>query len=510
VTFFRTPAAAQSAPPVPDSGGESPAPDPRLGQLAAAAILVALAIMVFAGLLRAYWMPPPLKLTGIWPPWDLDVRVPPRLIVSILWLSAPLAAVGVGAALMAVRRGLPVPMRTLLIAAGVAAVAMAVLPPFGSTDTLDYAVYGQIVALGHSPYVMTPLGYSRLTHAVGVPRDWMGDPSVYGPLASAEQYLAAKLGGASLARTTFWLKLVNLIGFAAIAYVADRLFRRNPAARARAHLLWTANPLVLWAAIAGGHVDLFAAVFGAAGVLIVDRQVISRPMLNAFVAGIFVGAATDIKAEFALFGLAIVWSLWRSPRQLLGAAAGGLVVLVPSYAWVGVPAIKALTSRAQTGLGWGYWGFVFHHLGIPLRYAVPAAVILLFPVAFLALTRMPQGLDDRPAARAALALSLAWLLVWPHQYSWYSLMVICVLIFFPASRLDWLALTWLGIMTYVNMPGTGTGQAKRLGHTIVHLQVVNLDKIAPVFMLGTLVAMLIWCFNRHWNESNTTTGLVSP
>jgi hypothetical protein len=465
--------------------------------------------MVGAGLLRGSWMPPALQLPVPGPPWELNLHVSARAIVVVLWLSAPLAAIGIAAALVAVRHGLPVPMRTLLAAAGIAAIAMTVLPPFGSTDTLDYAVYGHIVALGHSPYVMTPLQYRGLTHAVGVPVDWQKDPSVYGPLATAEQYLAAKLGGASLARTTFWLKLANLIGFAAIAYVADRLLRRNPAARARAHLLWTANPLVLWAAIAGGHVDLFAAVFGVAGVLMIDRRVISRPLLNAFVAGIFVGAAADVKAEFALFGLAVAWSLWRAPRQLLAAAAGGIAVLVPSYAWAGVPAIKVLTWRAQTGEGWGFWGFVFHHLGIALHYAVPAAVILVIPVAFLALTRMPQGLDDRPAARAALALSLAWLLVWPHQYAWYSLMVVCVLIFFPASRLDWLALTWLGIMSYANMPGTGTGQTTLLGHTITHLQSTNLDKIAPLFMLGSLVVMVIWCLGRQWNATHTTTGPLS-
>jgi hypothetical protein len=352
VTFNKTPAAAQSAPPIAEAGGESP-PDRRLGRAATAAILLALAIMIGAGLLRGNWMPPMLRLPGFGPPWELNLRVSARLIVVVLWVSGPLAAVGVAAALVAVRRGMPVPMRTLLIGAGIAAVAMTVLPPFGSTDPLDYAVYGHIVALGHSPYVMTPRQYRSLTHAIGVPVDWQRDPSVYGPLATAEQYLAAKLGGASLARTAFWLKLANLIGFAAIAYGADRLFRRNPAARARAHLLWTVNPLVLWAAIAGGHVDLIAAVFGVAGVLTIDRRVISRPVLNAFVAGIFVGASADIKAEFALFGLAVAWSLWRMPRQLLAATAGGLAVLVPSYAWAGEPAIKVLTWRAQTGRAGG-------------------------------------------------------------------------------------------------------------------------------------------------------------
>jgi alpha-1,6-mannosyltransferase len=461
--------------------------------------------MVGAGLVRSSWMPPPLRMPVPGPPWELTIQVSARLTVVLVWTSALLATAGVIGALVAVRRGLPVPIRTLLVAAAIAVVAMTVLPPFGSTDPLDYAVYGHIVALGHSPYVMTPLHYRRLTGASGVPLDWQRDPSVYGPLATAEQYLAARLGGASLARTAFWLKLANAVGLAAIAFVADRMLRRNPAARLRAHLLWTANPLVLWAAIAGGHVDLFAAVFGVAGVLVVDRQVFSRPLVNALVAGLCVGAATDVKAAFALFALAIAWSLRRAPRQLAAAAAGGIAVLVPSYAWVGMPAIRALTSRAATGEGWGFWGFVFHHLGIPLHYAVPAAVCLLIPVAWLALTRLPAGFDDQPAARAALALSLAWLLVWPHQYAWYSLMVICVLILFPASRLDWLALVWLGVMTYTNMPGTGIGQVQRLGHTIIHLQSENLDRVAPVVMLATLAAMVVWCFTRRWHSAGSST-----
>jgi hypothetical protein len=503
VTFFRT-ATTQPARPLPEPGDPAAAPR-RLGYLSAAAIVVALAGMVAAGLLRESWMPPPLTLPVTGPPWGLTAQVSPRLITVLLWACAVLATAGLAGSLLAARRGWPVPIRALLIAAGIAAIAMTVTPPFGSTDSLDYSVYGQIAAMGHSPYVMTPLRYRELTGASGVPLDWEHDPSVYGPLATAEQYLAARLGGASLVRTAFWIKLINALGFAAIALAADRMLRRNRAARLRAHLLWTVNPLILWAAIGGAHVDLFAAVFGVAGVLIIDRRVFSRPWVNALVAGICVGAATDVKAEFALFGLAIAWSLRHELGQLMIAAVGGIAVLVPSYAWAGMPAIKALTSRASTGLGWGYWGFVFHHVGIPLHYAVPAAIILLIPVAWLALTRLPAGFDNRPAARAALALSLAWLLVWPHQYAWYSIMVICVLIFFPSSRLDWLAIGWLAIMTYSNMPGTGIGQDKRLGHTLTRIQNYNLDKISPLVMLAVLVILVIWCLNRRWNAARAAT-----
>ncbi len=503
VTFFRTSSVAQPATELPATT-QQPVVSRLPGRSAAAAIITALVIMVGAGLLRGSWMPPLLRMPVPGPPWELTIRVSAQPIVVALWIAGLLAAAGVIGALVAARRGLPVPIHALLATATLAVIAMAVLPPFGSTDTLDYAIYGHIVALGHSPYVMTPLRYHQLTHANGVPRDCLRDPSVYGPLATVEQYIAARLGGASLVRTAFWLKLANAIAFTAIAFVADRLVRGDPAARMRVHLLWTVNPLVLWSAIAGGHVDVIAAAFGVAGVLILDRQVISRPLLNALVAGICVGAAADVKAAFALFALAVAWSLRRAPGQLLAAAAGGAAIVVPSYAWAGIPAIEALTTRASTGESWGFY-IIFSRLGIPLHYAVPAAVCLLVPVAWLTLQWLPEGTGNRPAARAALALSLAWLLVWPHQYAWYSLMAICVLILFPASRLDWIAVAWLAAITIADMPGIGIGQNRRLGHTLVAVQTVNLHRIAPLVMLATLVALVVCCVTRQWGSLQRST-----
>lgn len=46
--------------------------------------------------------------------------------------------------------------RNLIIGSILAVVALTLVPPIGSTDMLDYAVYGRIAGLGHSPYRMTP------------------------------------------------------------------------------------------------------------------------------------------------------------------------------------------------------------------------------------------------------------------------------------------------------------------------------------------------------------------
>ena len=79
-----------------------------------------------------------------------------------------------------------------------------------------------------------------------------------------EQLLAARLSGASMARTVLWLRLANAVAFAAVGFAADRTMRADRAGRVRAHLLWTANPLLIWTLIAAGHLDVLSAAAGLA------------------------------------------------------------------------------------------------------------------------------------------------------------------------------------------------------------------------------------------------------
>ena len=74
-------------------------------------------------------------------------------------------------------------------------------------------------------------------------------------------------------------------------------------------------------------------------------------------------------------------------------------------------------------------------------------------VAVLAYWRMPAGLAGRPAIRAALVLSVAWSFFWPCQLPWYEAMICCLLVPYPATRLDWLVLARLAAGTIPNIPG---------------------------------------------------------
>ena len=56
-----------------------------------------------------------------------------------------------------------------------------------------------------------------------------------------------------------------------------------------------------------------------------------RPWLaGGAAAGLYVGAAADIKVDYLLFVLAIGWALRRGPASCWAAACGAAAVLLPS------------------------------------------------------------------------------------------------------------------------------------------------------------------------------------
>jgi alpha-1,6-mannosyltransferase len=369
----------------------------------------------------------------------------------------------VAAALLAIRRGARPPARILVVAALAVTAVLAVLPPAGSSDTLDYAAYGRMVAIGHDPYVMTPEQLRLSGDPIGAvaPVPWEGMHSLYGPLATIEQGTAAILGGTSAARVTFWLKAWNALAFALVVLALDRLLRAEPAGRARAHVLWSLNPLLLWGLAAAGHVDAIAAAVGFLALALASPFLVSGGpagrspgVLPGLAAGALVGMAADIKITFVVFGLGIACAARRSARTVLAAGAGALAVLVPSYLWFGPPAIGVLFSRDASATSDNFYQLFSRPFGLIRPPGLMVAVVpLLVAAGWLLLRRLPDGAAGRSAVRPALALSLAWLLVWPYQRPWYDAMAFCLLAFYPASRLDWPVLARLAAGTFYSMPG---------------------------------------------------------
>ncbi len=467
--------------------------------LTATCIGSSILIMIFASLVRSDWMYPPVVMPSVGPPWVVQsVQVSPGVAITLLWVATILGAAGVVAGLVAVQRGARFSLRALLITAAFAVAALTVLLPAGSTDAFDYASYGRIVALGHSPYVMTPYDLRQMHDAfsVSVPTTWQHSASVYGPLATVVNFLAAKLGGTSVARTVFWLKLWYSIAFGIVAFVMDRLLRGDPARRLRAHLLWTINPLMLWDLVAATHVDVLATCLGMLGIVALgEHSASARPStLRVLAAGALIGAAAEIKIPYALFGLGLAWALRRRPLAVVQAAVAALVVLLPGYLWFGPPAIRALTDRRNIASADNFYKYFIADPHWRSRHLAVVAVVLVVAVAILALRRLPEGAPTRPAVRPTIALSAAWLFIWPYQLPWYEAMIICLLVLYPASRLDWLVLAIVAAGTLPNIPGNPRAPSGAVD-SVHHFLIVD---FAPLVLLAAALGLVGLCVSGRW------------
>jgi hypothetical protein len=468
----------------------------------------AIAVMIGASFVRQDWMYPPLRTPPVGPPFELRAHISGTVVTLALWGAALLAIAGVAAGLLAARRGAHGPIRLMLIGAALAVVALMLLPPAGSTDALDYAAYGRLALFGHNPYVATPL-YVRITDpafAQSIPTRWQQQVSLYGPAATIEQNLAAKLGGDSIARVVFWLKMWNALAFGAVALVLDRVLHARPSARLRAHLLWTVNPLLLWVLVAAGHVDVVATATGLIGLLAIGRQAGSiRPNLwRAAAAGALVGLAADIKIDFALFGLGLAWALRRSVPALLAASGGALVVLAPTYAWLGRPAVAALFARRDKTSQDSFYRFADL---TNWRLLSVLALLLFIGMAILLMRRMPPGDPLRPAIRPVLAISVGWLIIWPYQLPWYDAMVFCVLALYPASTLDWVLLARLGAATIGTIPGNPNGVP---GRTLRSEDIFLVHVLVPTALLACAIGVLVLAIGGQWGVQPDVTPRRLP
>jgi hypothetical protein len=492
------------------------------GWLAAAAIAASTLVMIAISAAGPNVSVPAMRRAG-GPPWWLALHLTAPFVTVSLWAAMALGCAGVIAGLVAVARGARPPVRPIIAAAFLAVAVLTVLPPAGSTDPISYAAGGRTAVIGHSPYVMTPLQLARTGDPVGgqipfgeVPSSWANAVSVYGPVATAAEWGAAELGGTSLARITFWLKLEEAIAFGAVILALDRLLRSDPEMRLRAHLLWSVNPLLLWEIVAGGHIDGLAVVFGLLGIAALrartpqgesgpreSRAQAEIPVGGAVLAGLLIGVAVDTKVEYALFGLAVAWACRRSLKALAAAAFGFGVAVIPAYLAAGTPAITVLVTRS-TGITWDtmyqlFWRPVLDYTQFSVSSAPPhlelIAYLLFAGVALLALVRLPDRTPGLPAVAPALALSLAWLFVTAFQRPWYDVMAIGLLALYSASRLDWVVLIRLlaGATIY-----TQAIQSPVEPHWLYDLGQFNGTWLTPTVRLLAAVAFVWLCVSGRW------------
>jgi alpha-1,6-mannosyltransferase len=493
-----------------------------IGALAAAAIAVSALIIIAISAAGPNVSVPVMPRAAGGPPWWHTLHLTATFVTVALWVALTLGCAGVIAGLVAVSRGARPPARAIIAAAFLVVAVLTVLPSAGSTDAISYAANGRMAVIGRSPYVMTPVQLRRSGDPVGrqipfgeIPSTWTTTVSVYGPVATGAEWVAAELGGSSLARITFWLKLEQALAFCGVILALDRMLRADPAQRLRAHLLWSVNPLLLWEIVAGGHIDGLAALFGLLGVTALragneqgDGKI---GMRDAALAGLLIGVASGIKVEYALCGLAVAWACRRSVRPLSAAAAGFAAVVVPAYLAAGAPAIKILVTRSP-GITWDtmyqlFWRPVLGYTRFSVTSVPPhlelVAYLLFAAVAVLAVARFPDRVPGLPAVTPALALSLAWLFVTAFQRPWYDAMAISLLALYSASRLDWVVLVRLlaGATVYVQAV-----QSPLEPHWLADITQFDGAWLTPSVRLLTTAALVWLCLSGRWGWRSAATA----
>jgi hypothetical protein len=396
------------------------------------------------------------------PPYWFETSPSPWLVSGLLLGALALGTAGLLLGLLALRGGWRPDARWLAGSGAVAALALALVPPMGSADVLVYAAYGRLVATGADPYTQTAADLAARGDPIGraVEAPWTDVPSAYGPVATAEQWLAAWLGNGSVHVTVFWLAVFGAAAYSGTGLLLLRLVGPDPAARARVGVLWSLNPLLLYEVVAGAHVDGLAVLLGVASLVAIARW--------PFLAGLLAGAACAVKLPYGLYLLALLWARRDSPRALAALGVGWLLGAATPYAPVGLHALDQVREMSRFVSFATPWRLVVG----PLEAVLPAsAVRTLIAVAAWAacavfvvvLARLlPAGpgparatsRDQRQTAvRTAAVLALAWLLTAPYSLPWYDVIAWAPLAALPASRLDVLLLARTAVMSVAYVPG---------------------------------------------------------
>ncbi|HEX3823680.1 MAG TPA: hypothetical protein VHV79_04355 [Mycobacteriales bacterium] len=392
---------------------------------------------------------------------------------------------GVGALWLALSgRWRPRPQR--LVAAGIlAAAVLALLPPIGSADPLSYAAYGRMAATSHNPWSTKPSQLAPtdpVERAVEVP--WQHTPSVYGPLATAEQAAASEIAGPNVALTVLLLDLAGAAVFIGAGLLLQRMSGTEPE-NLRAALLWTANPLLWLQLVAGGHLDLLVA-----GAVLAAVAVAARSRLAA---GVLAGAAAAIKAPAGLVWLALIWSARRSRRAVLELTSGAVVVAGVGYGIAGTAAIRQL-DRASHLVSLGTPWRPVANLSDPAfghgasRQLISVLTLVLFVAVVIALKRINPEIRTGSPPAVALALSLGYVLSAAYALPWYDAVPWVLIPLLAASRLDALLIAHTGVLSLAYIPGRAAVALHGATHTVAFGM---RDVASPILLTGVLIALAV-------------------
>lgn len=443
-----------------DAGGRSRDAGRALGIGALVCCTGSVLLMIISGLLGPSSTEPVFGSARLLPPWFWTADPPDALVCALVALVLVLAAAAVVAGLAAVRRGWSPRPRTLLLCGGAAVVGLLCVPPVGTTDPLNYAVYGRMATLGIDPYRTTPWAFAQGGDPIGhlaLAEPWLHYPSVYGPLVTMTEWAASTAGGTSMLRTVCLLSVLNGAAFVATGALLLKLAGPDPARRVRSQLLWTLNPVLIWNLVAGPHIDALGTLFVVAAFWALRR--------SGAATGLMLGAATAVKITLGILALPLAWSMRHDRRRLAAAVTVGVLVVAVGYGFTPHAVLNAVRVSGQSAVG-SPWPLLLRKLLVPVFGAAGGkAVMALLEITLMAVlvvllrATLPLAADDdiaQRAARPALVLVAAYLLGTAYVRPWYDGVAWVLLALVPRSWFDLVLLAHTTLMTMPFVPGLPT------------------------------------------------------
>lgn len=452
---------------------------------------------------------------GSWlPPWFIPVEwgkhiglpLSEWVVVPVLWIGVTVGAIGLLIGYRAVVVGWR-PRIKRLVGLGIGLnVATACTLPLTSADVLMYAAYGRIQRQGLDPYSITPADIFRRSFdpvLVWTERPWQDTPSVYGPIASASQWLANVFGGESMHDVVFWLQVLSVVPFIVVGLVVVKVAAGDAALQARAVLFTLLNPLLIWSVVAGAHNEALTLVFAIIGLLFLRR--------SPFITGIFIGLAGAVKVSLVFYGLAMAWSYRHDWRKVLALCLGALIPIGLLYGLFAPQALFAASRNTGyiSGGSWAPW------LSSALAWVMPETVarsvtgwlgwIGLFMIGWMLSRVLPwKALPGAtvPAerdpltitVRTAVVLCTAWLVTSPYTLSWYDLIVWVPLALLIPTRLDGLMVLRGTALSVAYVTGRTVGFSDLMVDSVAFMV---RDVICSAIQWVVLIAIVRWFWTSH-------------
>jgi glycosyl transferase family 87 len=454
--------------------------------ITAACWLISVAGMVAVAVLGPSAAVPPVPGNTRWPPYSLSGGVPDGVVYAIAAVATVAGAVATWRLLRTAGREGGVGPRRLQAAGFLVAGVLTVLPPSGA-DVMNYIAYGQEAVSGVNPYILGPqspgVPQDAITQAVGSP--WQTTPSVYGPAFTSISTGIAHVarGDGHLAVT---LTRVLVAGAFVLTGVVLQALCRTPSARRRAAVMWSANPLMLAALVAGAHLDA----------LVTAAVVCSIALLRRFplLAGVVLGLAATLKLTALVASPGLVWAVHRRVRSSVLVVLGACAFAVP---WLGATpgvftqlrqASHFTTPAAPWRVGAALVQPAFGYTSArTLVYAV-AGLVGLALIALLLRRGLPPAADTTVgrAAATAGAFAIGWLLTTPYILPWYDAVAWALLALAGASFLDRVLLVHTAALTLAFLPGRDVplSSATELVNRVVH---AGLSPVTLAVLIGVTV-----------------------